>query len=142
VALKDKGEPLPAAGVCISPWVDLECTGESLVTKAEADLIMDRESLLFPARLYLGETDPRAPLASPIYADLTGLPPLLILVGTAEVLYDDARRLAEKAKSDGVTVVFEPWEDMIHVWPTFAFMLPEGQQAIDRIGEYVIEYTA
>jgi monoterpene epsilon-lactone hydrolase len=141
VALKEQGEPLPAAGVFISPWVDLECTGESLVTRADADPVLNRDLLVFPARLYLGETDPRTPLASPIYADLSRLPPLLIQIGTAEVLYDDARRLAEKAKEDGVTVIFEPWEDMVHVWHGFAYMLPEGQEAIDRIGEFVIEHT-
>lgn len=141
VALRDAGETLPAAGVCISPWVDLECTGESLVTRDETDPMFTQDDFKDAARYYLGEADPRTPLASPIYADLTGLPPLLIQVGTAEMLYDDATRLAGKAEAGGVKVVFEPWEDMIHDWPVFAFMLPEGQQAIDRIGEFVIEHT-
>ena len=92
-------------------------------------------------KAYLGDTDPRHPLASPVYADLTGLPPLLIQVGTAEVLLDDATRLAQKAESAGVAVVLEPWEGMIHMWHSFAAMLPEGQQAIDRIGEFVQEHT-
>jgi len=141
LALRDAGEPLPAAAVCISPWVDLECLGESIVTKADVDPLLQRDSLLMMARNYLGDADPRTPLASPIHADLTGLPPLLIQVGTAEVLLDDARRLAEKAESAGVEVVLEPWEDMIHMWHSFAAMLPEGQQAIDRIGEFVLKHT-
>jgi len=141
VALKDAGEPLPAAAFCVSPWVDLECTGKSLDSKADADPALNRDNLTYVSRLYLGETDPRTPLASPIYADLAGLPPLLIQVGTAEVLYDDATRLADKAEADGVVVVFDPWEDMVHDWPMFAFLLPEGQQAIDRIGEFVIDHT-
>jgi monoterpene epsilon-lactone hydrolase len=142
VALKDAGEPLPGAAICVSPWADLECTGESMVTRADADPFVQRDDLLGMVSHYLGDTDPRTPLASPIYADLTGLPPLLIQVGTAEVLYDDAKRLAERAEAAGVEVVFEPWEDMIHMWPAFAAMLPEGQQAIDRIGEFVQKHTS
>jgi monoterpene epsilon-lactone hydrolase len=142
VALRDAGEPLPAAAVCVSPWVDLECTGKSAVTKVNLDPLVNRDGLFKNAKDYLGNTDPHTPLASPIYADLTGLPPLLIQVGTAEVLFDDATRLAEKAKSDGVAVVLEPWEDMIHVWHLFAARLPESQQAIDRIGEFVRKHTS
>jgi len=101
-----------------------------------------RESVLEMAKAYLGDAHPRTPLASPLYADLTGLPPLLIQVGTAEELLDDSTRLAERAQSDGVHVVLEPWEDMIHVWHTFAAILPEGQQAIDRIGEFIKRHTS
>ena len=140
VALRDEGEPLPAAGVCISPWVDMECLGESMTTKAEIDPISRREEVLMMAKTYLGDTDPRTPLAAPLYADLTGLPLLLIQVGTAEVLLDDATRLAERARAAGVDVVLEPWEEMIHMWHFFP-MLPEGQQAIDRIGEFVRKHT-
>ncbi len=142
VALRDAGEPLPAAAVSASPWVDLECLGKSMVTRANLDPLVRRDGLLKNAKDYLGNTDPRAPLASPIHANLTGLPPLLIQVGTAEVLFDDATRLAERAKADGVEVVLEPWEDMIHSWHKFAARLPEAQQAIDRIGEFVQKHTA
>ena len=85
--------------------------------------------------------DPRTPLAAPLYADLQGLPPLLIHVGTAETLFDDATRLAERAKAAGVNVTLEAWEDMIHVWHLFASMLPEGQQAVERVGEYIRQRT-
>lgn len=141
VALRDAGEPLPAAAIAVSPWVDMEGLGESMTTKAGVDPLVNRDVLLTIAKAYLGDTDPRTPLVAPIYADLTGLPPLLIQVGTAEVLFDDATRLAERAKSAGVEVVLEPWEDMIHMWHSFAAMLPEGQQAIDRIGEFVRKHT-
>lgn len=141
VALRDAGHPLPAAAVCLSPWVDMEGLGESITTKAEVDPMVQREHLLDAAKAYLGDAHPRTPLAAPIYADLTGLPPLLIHVGTAEVLLDDATRLAERAKSAGVDVVLEPWDDMIHVWHFFASMLPEGQQGIDRVGEFIRKYT-
>jgi acetyl esterase/lipase len=139
VALRDAGDPLPAAGVCLSPWVDLEGIGESMTGRAEADPIVQRDHLLAGAKAYLGDANPRTPLAAPLYADLTGLPPLLIHVGTAETLLDDSTRLAERARSAGVDVVLEPWEDMIHVWHFFASMLPEGQQALDRIGEFIRE---
>ena len=141
VALRDSGVPLPAVAVPVSPWVDMEALGESMVTKADLDPLVRRDHLLEMAKIYLGGADPRTPLASPIYADLTGLPPLLIQVGTAETLFDDAARLAEKAKSAGVQVVLEPWEDMIHMWHFFP-MLPEAQQAINRIGEFIIKYTS
>jgi acetyl esterase/lipase len=141
VALRDAGEPLPAAAVCLSPWVDLEALGESMTTRAEADPMVQREGLLQTAKAYLGDADPRTPLATPLYADLRELPPLLIQVGTAETLLDDSTRLAERAKSAGVDVALEVWDDMFHVWQFFAGMLPEGQQAIDRIGEFIRKHT-
>ena len=137
VAVRDAGLPMPAAGVCLSPWVDLEGIGESMTTKAAADPMVQRDGLLKMAAAYLAGQNPRTPLASPLYADLSGLPPLLIQVGTAETLLDDSTRLAERARKSGVQVTLEPWEDMIHVWQAFASLLPEGRQAIDRIGEFV-----
>ena len=142
VALRDAGDPLPAAAIPVSPWVDMEALGESMNTKADVDPMAQRETILTLAKAYLGDTDPRTPLAAPLYADLTGLPPLLIQVGTAEVLFDDATRLAKRAKLAGVDVVLEPWEDMIHMWHFFAAMLPEGQQAIDRIGDFIKKHTS
>ncbi len=141
VALRDAGDTLPAAAVCISPWVDMEGLGESMTTKVEVDPMIDPIALPREAKAYLGDADPRTPLAAPLYADLTGLPPLLIHVGTSEVLLDDSTRLAERAKAAGVDVVLEPWDEMIHVWHFFASMLPEGQQAIDRVGEFIREHT-
>lgn len=141
VSLRDAGDSLPAAAVCQSPWVDLEGTGESITTKADVDPIVRKALLDQMAAWYLAKANPRTPLAAPLYADLHGLPPLLIQVGTAEILFDDATRLAANARAAGVDVTFEPWEDMIHVWQLFAPMLPEGQQAIDRIGAFVKQHT-
>jgi acetyl esterase/lipase len=141
LALRDAGEPLPAAGVCLSPWTDMEGIGESMRTKAGVDPIVQRAGLLHFADLYLHGADPRSPLAAPLYANLQGLPPLLIQVGTRETLLDDATRLATRAQAEGVEVTLEPWEDMIHVWQLFAPLLPEGQQAIERIGEYVRQHA-
>jgi len=140
VAIRDAKLPLPAAAVCLSPWVDMEGTGESMKTKADVDPMVGA-NLADMASAYLGGKDPRTPLASPLYADLKGLPPILIQVGTAEVLLDDSSRLAERARQAGVEVVYEPWENMIHVWQIFVPMLDESKQAVERIGEYIRSKT-
>lgn len=137
LALRDAGEPLPAAAVCISPWTDMTGSGDSIRTKAEEDPMVSPASLSTHAKNYLGGADPKTPLASPLFADLKGLPPLLVQVGTAEVLLDDSRRLAERARAAGVDVTLEEGEDMIHVWHWFAPMAPEGGEAIDRMGAYL-----
>lgn len=142
LALRDAGDPLPAAGVCISPWVDLEGVGESMTAKADVDPIVQKDGLVKMAQAYLGGADPRTPLAAPLYADLRGLPPLLIQVGTSETLLDDATRLHARAQEAGVEVTLEPWEEMIHVWHFFGLTLPEAQQAIERIGAFVRQQTA
>lgn len=141
LALRDAGLPMPAAAVPISPWADLEGTGESVKTKAARDPMVNLEGLAGMAKAYIGNQDPRNPLASPIHADYRGLPPMLIHVGEAEILLDDARRVTDKAKAAGVDVELEVWDEMIHVWHVFAKILPEAQQAIDRIGAYVREHT-
>ena len=142
VSLRDHGIPLPACGVCLSPWVDMEGIGDSMTSRAALDPMVQREGLVAMADIYLDGADPRTPLAAPLYADLNGLPPLLIQVGTSETLYDDATRLAERAEAAGVETCFESWEEMIHVWHLFAPMLDDGQRAIERIGEFVRAQTA
>jgi acetyl esterase/lipase len=142
VALRDAKVPLPAAGVCISPWVDMEGTGASMTTRAKADPVVQKQGLLGMAQLYLGGQDPKSPLAAPLHADLRGLPPLFIQVGDAETLLDDSTRVAEKAKIAGVKVDLEIWPEMPHVWHLFAPFLPEGQQAIEKIGQFVQARTA
>ncbi len=137
VRLRDAGDPLPAAGVCLSPWVDLEAAGASMQSKAAADPIVQREPLLRMARLYLGAASPRDPLASPLHANLKGLPPLLLQVGEAETLLDDATRLAERARAAGVEATLEVWPEMIHVWQLFAPLLPEGAKAVDGVGAFL-----
>ncbi|HVN63094.1 MAG TPA: alpha/beta hydrolase, partial [Candidatus Binataceae bacterium] len=137
VAIRDAKLPLPAAGVCLSPWVDLEGVGETMTSNDATDPMVHKEPLVDMAKLYLGGKDPRTPLAAPLYADLAGLPPMLIQVGGAETLLDDSRRIAERARKAGVNVTLEPWDDMIHVWQMFAPILDEGQKAIERIGEFV-----
>jgi epsilon-lactone hydrolase len=137
LSLRDSNVPLPASCVCLSPWTDLAFTGESWKSKAKADLIIyDYKELAF-AKMYLGGLDPKTPLASPLYADLKGLPPLLVQVGTDEVLLSDSTRLVERAKQAGVDAVLDEWERMQHVWQFAASFIPEGRRAIDRIGEFI-----
>src|SRR5277367_254071 len=142
VAIRDAKLPVPGAGVCISPWVDMEGIGETMKTRAAVDPVVQREGLLGMAAAYLGGQNPRSPLAAPLYADLKGLPPLLIQVGDAETLLDDSIRLNDRAKAAGVSTKLEVWPEMIHVWQLFASFLPEGQQAIDGIGSFLKEHTS
>lgn len=142
LAARDAGLPLPACGVCLSPWTDLTQSGRSMVERAELDPLVSAEMLGQMAGHFLSGRDAaQTPLASPHFADLSGLPPVLIQVGTSEVLYDDSARLAEQINAAGGNATLEPWEDMIHIFQIFAPMLPEGQQAIERIGEFVLEQT-
>ena len=137
LAIRDANLPLPAAGICLSPWNDLTGTAKSLETNASVDPTVTKESLDFFAGEYLGEEDAQNPYASPLFGDFTGLPPLLIQVGSVEVLLDDAVMLAERAKEAGVSVTLEVWDEMIHVWHRYYPVLQEAREANARIGEYV-----
>jgi acetyl esterase/lipase len=142
VALRDAGEKLPACGACLSPWVDLEGIGESVTSKAHVDPMVTKEGLVQLAGLYLAGKDARTPLAAPLYANLSGLPPLLIVVGEREILLDDSSRIAERARKAGVDVTYEPAAGMIHVWQLFAAMLDEGKESLARIGGYINQKTS
>ena len=137
IAGRDAGLPMPAAAVCLSPFLDLEGTAESITTRADVDPIATPEVIDVWAKAYLGGADPRTPLANPLCADLHGLPALLIQVGDHEVLLDDSTRLAQRAQAAGVDVKLEVWPEMIHRWHSYAAVLPEGQQAIDDIGTFL-----
>jgi acetyl esterase/lipase len=136
--LKDEREELPDAAVTISALTDLALTGESIKSRSEIDPMI-RNTALLPdiCRLYLSGADPRTPLASPLYGDFSGFPPLLIQVGDHEVLLNDSTRLAEKAKSADVEVKLEVEPEMFHDFQHFAPLFPEAQQAIDRIGGFI-----
>ncbi len=137
LAARDRGLPLPACGWCISPWVDLEMRGESIDGKSAADPMIQRPYLEELARAYLGKADPRTPLASPLHGDLSGLPPLLIQVGSAETLLDDSVRLARAAGAAGVMAALEIWPEMIHAWPLFHQKLAAGRRAIARAAAFI-----
>lgn len=142
LAIRDAKLPMPACAVPISPWTDLEGTGESVRTRAARDVMVTQDNLAHSAKQYYGAHDPKDPLVSPVHANFRGLPPMLIQVGDAEILLDDSTRVAKSAKLAGVEVDLEVWDDMPHVWHVFAKLLPEGQQAIDKIGKFVIARTS
>ena len=142
LAARERGVAMPDGGVGISVWSDLAITGESIQTRSGVDpLITDESMVTNMAAMYLGDADPETPLASPLYADYAGLPPLILQVGDHEVLLSDTTRVAERAREAGVEVTEEVWDEMFHVWHAFAPMLPEGQQAIDRIGEFINQHA-
>jgi len=137
ISLRDGKIPLPAACVCLSPWTDLAFTGETWKSKAAVDLIIYAYKELEFAGMYLGGLDAKSPLASPLYANLKGLPPLLVQVGTDEVLLSDSRTFVDRAKAAGVNAVIDEWEKMQHVWQFAAGFIPEGRRAVARIGEFI-----
>ena len=137
VSLRDTGAPLPACAVLLSPFADLECRGESYRTLADADPIVSREMGLAMGRAYIGGREPSDPLASPVRAALDGLPPLLVQVGSREVVLDDARLIASRAQQAGVLAKLDVWPGMVHVWHLFASVLEEGQRAIEDAGSFI-----
>ena len=142
IALRDAGDAMPGCAVPISPWTDMEGTGASMETRAAVDPMVQKGPLVEMAGAYLQGADSKNPLASPLYGDFKGLPPLLIQVGDAETLLDDTTRIVPKLKAAGVDVTMEVWPDMIHVWHLFAPMLDKGQEAIDGIGAFVRKHCA
>ncbi len=138
--IRDEGLPLPACGVCLSPWVDLEGKGATCEPGAVDDPMVTLEGLRAMGQSYAGGSLD-APLASPLHADLTGLPPLLVQVGTREILLDDARRIAALAEAAGVSVTLEEEEGLMHVWQLFPDV-PESDAAVARIGAFVDRHLA
>lgn len=139
LAARDQSLALPAAIVLISPWLDLALRGESIITRAGRDRLTTHDGLASAAGHYLGDLDPGDPRVSPVYADLRGLPPILIQAGDDEILLSDAQRLADSARRAGVEATLEVWPEMWHVWHAWAAAVPEARDAIARIGVYVRE---
>lgn len=137
IAARDEGLPMPAAAIAISPWTDLTCDTETYATRAAADPMIDQAGIKSIAAAYLNGADARNPLASPNFGDLSGLPPMLIHVGSDEVLLGDAIALHQRARACGVAAEIEEWDGMIHVWHAFYQMLPQGERAIERLGDYL-----
>jgi epsilon-lactone hydrolase len=134
--------PPPACAVCISPWIDLEVTGTSMVSKALEDPFVAREGAVASAQVYLSGADPRASFAAPLHADLSFLRSMLIQVGSAETLLEDAVRLAGVAGAAGVDVRLEIWSGMVHIWPFFYPTVKAGRKAIAQAGSFVRETIA
>jgi epsilon-lactone hydrolase len=140
-ALQQQGHPMPGAAVCLSPWVDLEATGDSYETRKQIDPMVERKVVELVSRLYLNGQSPKLPTASPIHADLRNMPPLLIQVGEREILFSDSQMLADKARASGLDVTFEEWPGMVHVWHLYYPILSAGREAIARVGQFIVEKT-
>jgi epsilon-lactone hydrolase len=140
LALRDAGEPLPAAGVALSPWVDLGCSGASFQSNATFDFVGEVHCRM-AAAAYLGGRAPQHPDVSPLFAELHGLPPLLVHVGQAEVLRDQVLAFAERARAAGADVQLSAYADMVHVWHMMRSGTPDAQRAIDEVGAFVREHA-
>lgn len=137
LSLRDNGEPLPAGGVLFSPWLDLSCSGESITTRADRDPWFKADDMPFIAAYYCEEDELKAPLVSPVFADVAGLPPLYIQVGDHEILLSDSTRIAENLEKAGCDVTLEVWPGMWHVFQMFVHQMPESRDAIDKIAPFV-----
>lgn len=137
LSLRDSRHPLPAAACLLSPWLDLAATGESMTTHARKDPWFQPEDMPIVAAYYCREDQLRHPLVSPVYADLSGLPPLFIQVGEDEILLSDSTRAAEKVKAAGGDVEIEIWPGMWHVFQAFLRQVPESKKAAKKIGKFV-----
>ncbi|MBN2387833.1 MAG: alpha/beta hydrolase [Anaerolineales bacterium] len=142
LSLRETGQPLPAAVVCLSPVTDLTLGGETWKTHARRDVMLEYWKIKKGMEMYLNGEDPRDPLASPLYANLRGLPPTLIQVGSEEMLLSDARRFSEKAKVDGMSLELEIWDGMQHEWQFAYTLIPEARQAMARIGAFISRHTS
>lgn len=136
LAAKNRGLPLPASAVAISPWVDLTNTGESHRFNSEPDPMIEAGILDAWAKEYLGGADPKEPGASPLFGDVAGLPPMYLLVGSTERLLDDARRLFDRLSRAGVETSIDVGSEMPHNWPLFAYAIPEGEASLRKIGAF------
>jgi acetyl esterase/lipase len=137
LALRDRLRPLPQGGIALSAFADLTLTGESLRSQESSDPIMSPRCLPQFVGHYLGDADPKNPYASPIYADYTGIPPLLLQVGEHEIIRTDSVLAAAKARSCGVDTTLEIWPGMFHVFPSHEPLLPEGEQAIEHMADFI-----
>ena len=138
---RDRNIPMPAGGIPISPWIDLGQNGETYRTREGIDPIVSLAGIQGQAAGYLGGANPNLPLASPIYADVQGLPPMYVIVGEAEVMLSESLTFTLNAAMAGVHVKLEVWPEMIHNFPLWHSMLPEGKDAIRKAGEFMISLT-
>ncbi len=134
--IRDEGMENPAAAIVLSPWTDLCATGKSIKQKALNDPIIKKTDITAWSNRYAVDTPLDHPYISPLYADLSGLPPILIQTGQEEILLDDSTRFAQKARKSGVDVTLQVYEGMIHVWHILWQFLPKSREAIAGIGKF------
>jgi acetyl esterase/lipase len=137
LSLRDQNKPLPSSLTCLSPWTDLEMTGNSIRTLADIDPIVKLASVKMQASNYIGTNDPKSPFISPIHADFTDFPPILIHVGSDEMLLDDSKRVANKARQAGVNVTLKIYDEMWHFFHVFYRLMPEAKAATKEVGMFI-----
>ncbi|MCG6497804.1 alpha/beta hydrolase [Kitasatospora sp. A2-31] len=135
--LRDEGVPLPAAAACISPWTDLTGSGETHRTLADQDPMISQHVVALVTASYLAGTAPTTPYVSPLFGELTGLPPVLVQVGSREVMLSDAERFVAALRDAGCTGELEVWPGMVHVWHLHHARLDKARQAVARLGEWL-----
>jgi acetyl esterase/lipase len=140
-ALRERARPMPAGAFLYSPWTDLAATGRTVAENAARDCMFHDQAIRETGKKYAGALDLKDPRVSPLYGDFRGLPPLLVLASEHEMLFDDARRMVEKARAAGVEVRFEPRGGLCHVWPLFYPLFPEAREALRLTGDFVRERT-
>jgi acetyl esterase/lipase len=137
--LRDHSKPLPKCAICLSPWLDLTLSGESQNTKEKLEPLLVKEAFPLWVSNYLGDADPKTPYASPLFADLHGLPPIYIQVGTDELLLDDSVRFAQKAKEAGSPVTIDIYEGYFHVFQAFFIILRTARRANKKLAAFMVE---
>jgi acetyl esterase/lipase len=137
LSLREAGEEMPAGGLMFSPWLDLTASGESMTTRAKRDPWFKPPDMPIIASYYCKEEEYRDPLVSPVFADVSGLPPVYIQVGDDEILLSDSTRIAENIEAAGGDATLEIWPDMFHVFQVFVHQMPESREAIDKLVPFV-----
>jgi len=140
ISIRDAGDSLPSSIACIAPWIDLRMTGDSIKTKSEIDPLIKTESAKVWAGNYIGNNDPRNPFISPLYAGIAGLPPLLIHIGTDDMLLDDSKRIAKKAEDAGVKVTLKIYENLWHVFHLNVRAMPEAKAAVAEFSSFIAQH--
>jgi monoterpene epsilon-lactone hydrolase len=137
ISIRDEGDPLPSSIACISPWTDLLFTGNSVKTNSKIDPLVKAHAGIIMAKNYIGDNDPRNPLISPLYAEMKGLPPMLIHVGTDEMLLDDSKRIVKKAEDAGVNVTLKIYDKLWHAFHLNVNAMPEAKNAVAEFGSFI-----
>jgi acetyl esterase/lipase len=135
--IKEEGLPMPAGAIGVSPWVDLTNSGDTILKNRHEDPLIDPKKMEKCAKMYSGAYDVTNPFISPLFGDLSGLPPCLIQASDSEMLYCDAVRFVKKAKEAGVDVTFQTWGGLIHWWQIFQWGIPEAGEALDKISDFI-----
>lgn len=139
--LRDLGLPMPAGAICLSPWADLACNSKSFRQNIASEAMLNADAIAALGKHHIGDRDPKDPLLSPVHANLEGLPPLMVHVGTGEILLDDSRAIRRAANKAAVSMDYKEWQDMPHVFPLFHLILPEGREALREMAAFIARVT-